>query len=62
VAYGTSRLKIVDRRHLDLIIQKPNDLEQMGLAKLTRFDLDNFATLPWTEAFSPAGRAIGRRA
>lgn len=48
VAYGTSTLKLMQREHLDLIIQNATDMRLMGLAKATRFDLDEVVTLPWT--------------
>ncbi len=52
VAYGTKRLKIVQRERLDLIIQNAEAFRQFGLARATRFDLDNIATeLPWTPEF-----------
>lgn len=52
VAYGTKHLKIVQRGHLDLIIQNAANLYQMGLVRATRFDLDNIAIeLPWTSEF-----------
>ncbi len=51
VAYGTTSLKIIHRQHLDLIIQNAVDLDQIGLARATRFDLDNTAVLPWTSEF-----------
>jgi hypothetical protein len=62
VAYGTSRLKIVDRRHLDLIIQKPNDLEQWGWRNPPASIWTTLRPFPGRKRFSPAGRAIGRRA
>jgi hypothetical protein len=50
VAYGTTNLKIVKRREVDLII--PNGhTRQMGLARATRFDLDRVITLPWVPPF-----------
>jgi hypothetical protein len=51
VAYGTTRLKVVQRRDRDLIIQETGDLSAVGLARATRFDPDATATLPWTEDF-----------
>jgi hypothetical protein len=37
---------------LDLIIQNAADLNQFGLVRATRFDLDNIArALPWTAEF-----------
>jgi len=43
--------KILQRRHLDLIIQDPDDLDRIGLVHPTRFDLDNRALLPWSSEF-----------
>ena len=53
LTYGTKHLKFAQRRHLDLIIQNNADINAMGLAIATRFDLDskNIITLPWTEQF-----------
>ena len=51
IAYGTTYLKYVQRRYLDLIIQDPADLDQIGLAHPTRFDLDSIALLPWASEF-----------
>jgi hypothetical protein len=52
IAYGTKHLKIIQREDRDLIIQNATDLQQFGLARATRFDLDNIATqLPWTSEF-----------
>jgi hypothetical protein len=51
VAFGTKNLKIVQRQADDLIIQNARDLEQFGLGRATRFDLDFTATLPWNKSF-----------
>ena len=51
VAYGTKNLKIVQRRHLDIIVQNAVHVHQLGLARATRFDLDSTVTLPWTDEF-----------
>jgi hypothetical protein len=51
VAYGTKELKIIKRQALDLIIQNTAHVNQMGMARPTRFDLDCVATLPWNEDF-----------
>jgi hypothetical protein len=51
IAYGTTTLKIVQRSRLDLIIQDAIDLQQMGLARPTRFDLDKLVVLPWIDTF-----------
>lgn len=47
IAYGTSVLKLLQREHLDLIIQNATDLRLIGLPRATRFDLDNTVELPW---------------
>lgn len=47
VAYGTSALKLMQREHLDLIIQNAADMRTVGLPRATRFDLDNTVSLPW---------------
>ena len=61
LAFGTKRLKFVQRRNLDLIIQNAGDLQEVGLPMATRFDLDadNLAILPWAE--SHFGCWSGRR-
>lgn len=51
VAYGTKTLKIMQRQHLDVIIQNAMDLEEVGLAVATRFDLDCQAPLPWISKY-----------
>jgi hypothetical protein len=51
VAYGTKILKIIKRQAVDLIIQHQGDLDQIGLPRPTRFDLDRIVTLPWGEPF-----------
>ena len=51
VAFGTKKLKIVQRSHLDLIIQNSEHLDQLGLGMATRFDLDLIAFLPWGVEF-----------
>ena len=51
VAYGTKKLKIVQRGHLDLIVQNSEHLSQLGLGMATRFDLDLMAVLPWGTEF-----------
>lgn len=53
VTYGTKNLKLVQRKHLDLIIQNAADLSEIGLAMATRFDLDerNVVILPWSDEF-----------
>jgi hypothetical protein len=51
VAYGTKILKIIKRQTVDLIIQQQADLDQTGLPRPTRFDLDRLVTLPWQPPF-----------
>jgi len=51
VAYGTKELKIIKRGTVDLVIQHPPHVQQLGLVRPTRFDLDCVATLPWNEEF-----------
>lgn len=53
VTFGTGRLKA--NRALDLQIQNFRSIEECGLEKATRFDLDRTIWLPWTvEFFGPA--------
>jgi hypothetical protein len=51
VAFGTKVLKLMQRQHLDLIIQNAADLRILGLYRATRFDLDSTAVLLWSEEF-----------
>jgi hypothetical protein len=51
VMFGTTTLKIVKRSHLDVIIQNASHMQQCGLRKATRFDLDSVVALPWTPEF-----------
>ena len=51
VAFGTKNLKIMDRSHLDIIVQHARDLPLLGLHRATRFDLDHIVTLPWAAEF-----------
>ena len=51
VVYGTKTLKIIKRGSIDLIIQEQSDLNQIGLPRPTRFDLDRAVTLPWEPPF-----------
>lgn len=51
VAYGTKILKIIKRQTVDLIVQHQADLNQIGLPRPTRFDLDRMVTLPWEPPF-----------
>jgi hypothetical protein len=51
IAYGTKELKIIKRENLDLIVQNAAHVQQMGLARPTRFDLDCVATFPWDDEF-----------
>lgn len=47
VAYGTKSLDYETRGKIDLIIDKPIDIDTCGLAVATRFDLEETATVPW---------------
>ena len=51
LAFGTKVLKLMQRRHLDLIIQNATHLQQLGLYRATRFDLDLLVTVPWNAEF-----------
>ncbi len=51
VAYGTTTLKLMQRGHIDLIIQNAAELRIIGLPMATRFDLDNTVMLPWTPTY-----------
>jgi hypothetical protein len=51
VAYGTSNLRIIHRQTRDLIVQKAEDMRQLGLPQATRFDLDAIGVFPWNETF-----------
>jgi hypothetical protein len=51
VVFGTKKLKIMTRQHLDIIVGKSEDISQFGLAMATRFDLDSPVDLPWTPDF-----------
>jgi hypothetical protein len=54
VTYGTSKLKTLVRP-LDLHIQNLSSIEECGLERATRFDLDRVLWLPWAEEyFTPA--------
>lgn len=48
VIYGTTTLKMQTRKH-DFFVCKLSEMEQCGLDKATRFDLDTFAWIPWDE-------------
>lgn len=61
VTYGTSNLKSW-REFVDLIIDKPAEMQAAGLTKPTRFDLqDSLNKLPclWTREFFPDGARSG---
>lgn len=49
LAFGTKNLKHILRANVDVIVQNTSDLNEMGLAVATRFDLDldKRAILPW---------------
>lgn len=51
VAFGTKNLKLMQRQHVDLIVQNATSLRQFGLYRATRFDLDFVVVLPWTPEF-----------
>jgi len=51
IAYGTKNLKIMERRHLDIIVQNARHLPMLGLYRATRFDLDHIVMLPWAKEF-----------
>ena len=56
IAFGTKRLKTLSRGDIDLIIQNSTDLDEMGLAVATRFDLDSATrvVLEWNDTnFKP---------
>jgi len=58
ITYGTSRIK--ENRTLDLQIQNCRSLDECGLEKATRFDLDKTIWLPWAkEFFRPPARYSG---
>jgi len=46
VVYGTSTLKL-DTRLYDLVISKMSEMNECGLYRATRFDLDKSIWLPW---------------
>ncbi len=53
VYFGTKNLKTQSRKGSDLIIQNTSDLDEIGLAMATRFDLadTSFARLPWNPSY-----------
>lgn len=59
IAYGTSVLKLLQREHLDLIIQNATDLRLVGLPRATRFDLDNTVVMPWCPPYFEAWPGYG---
>lgn len=61
VTYGTSTLKPW-RNLVDLIVDKPVEMQKAGLTRPTRFDLqDSLNKLPclWTREFFPDGKSTG---
>ncbi|HTS40951.1 MAG TPA: hypothetical protein VMH84_10485 [Xanthobacteraceae bacterium] len=59
VSYGTTRLKLVQRERIDLIIQNAGRLAQLGLPSAVRFDLGLENWLPWaSEFFAPPEHSI----
>jgi hypothetical protein len=51
VVFGTTHLKVIQRQHLDIIVQNHEDVTAFGLAMPTRFDLDSPVLLPWIPQF-----------
>jgi hypothetical protein len=51
VAYGTKKLKIVQRTGLDIIVQNSQHIRELGLSRATRFDLDLTVVVPWGTEF-----------
>ncbi len=48
IAYGTRKLKLIERPQ-DLVVQNSRDLDDIGLPCATRFDLDQVADVIWSE-------------
>lgn len=46
VVFGTTNLKMLQRRR-DFFVTNLAEMDQCGLDKATRFDLDKIAWLPW---------------
>lgn len=51
VCFGTTNLKIMQRGGRDIIVQNARHIDQFGLQRATRFDLDTVLTLPWNDRF-----------
>lgn len=51
VCYGTTNLKLLRRLDKDVIVQNASHIDQFGLKKATRFDLDTVLILPWNNRF-----------
>jgi len=47
VAYGTRSLDYETRGSIDLIIDKPIDIDHCGVPEATRFDLETTAVVAW---------------
>ena len=48
VIYGTTNLKMMQRRG-DFFVSNLAEMDQCGLDKATRFDLEKIAWLPWAD-------------
>ena len=59
VSYGTTQLNQNKHRHLDLIIQNSERLQQLDLPMAVRFDLSLTNWLPWaSEFFAPPQHSL----
>lgn len=47
LVYGTTKLKLSDRDLLDFVISNPREMDNCGLYRATRFDLDHNVCVPW---------------
>ena len=53
VVYGTTKLKMMQRHH-DFYVTNLAEMDECGLDKATRFDLDKIGWMPWaSEWFVP---------
>lgn len=59
VAYGTKSLDYDTRGQIDLIIDKPIDMDTCGVPLATRFDLENTAEVPWEPPFCDCWKGFG---
>lgn len=46
LVYGTTKLKLSSRK-FDFVISNPYEMNNCGLYRATRFDLDNVVWVPW---------------